>query len=236
MTLSPETDSPDAGREETPEGDRSSADRRVRNVAIGLLVTAVVIGIMAFFAAGNDTAAQEWSGRVLPTPEDKPPIVLADTEGQPFDFRAETEGRLTLLMFGYANCPDVCPISLGTLQSALDELDPTVANNVDMVFVTADPERDTPKQLRAYLDGYNTDFAGLWGSVAEIDEAQRKANVPPAVRETPGADGEYTVGHATQIIAYQHDGVARIVYPFGTRQQDWVRDLPRLIAGDKPTA
>ena len=62
------------------------------------------------------------------------------------------------------------------------------------------------------------------------------AKVPPAVRETPDEDGNYIVGHATQIIAYQDDGIARIVYPFGTRQEDWVRDLPRLLAGEQPTA
>jgi protein SCO1/2 len=200
------------------------------------VVTALAVGLMAVAATRGDTSEGAWAGRVLPEPQSKPPIVLTDTEGRPFDLRAETEGRLTLLMFGYANCPDVCPISLGTLQSALDELDPTVADSVDMVFVTADPERDTPEQLRDYLDGYDPDFAGLWGSTQQVDEAQAMAQVPPAVRETPDEDGNYIVGHATQIIAYQDDGIARIVYPFGTRQQDWVRDLPRLLAGEQPAA
>ncbi|MCP4435152.1 MAG: SCO family protein [Actinomycetia bacterium] len=227
---------PDTELDEPPEPVPAHGNTRVRNAAILVTAVAVVLGAIALLTSGNDPSATEWAGRVLPEPEDKPAIALADTDGNPFDLRADTDGRLTLLMFGYANCPDVCPISLGTLQSALEELDPAVANNVEMVFVTADPERDTAAELRDYLDGYNRDFVGLWGTTDEIDEAQRLANVPPAVRETPDEDGNYTVGHASQIIAYQDDGIARIVYPFGTRQQDWVRDLPRLVAGEQPAA
>jgi protein SCO1/2 len=227
---------------------RTGNESRVRSVAILLLAVAVVLGGLALLvsrgdpgdpdpgAASTGQQSDDWAGRILVEPSSKPPIELLDTELRPFDLQADTEGRLTLLMFGYTNCPDVCPINLGTLASALDEMDPTVANSVDMVFVTADPERDTPEVLRRYLDGYDQDFTGLWGTGAEIADAQRMANVPPAVREEARDDGGYNVGHATQIIAYSSDGIARIVYPFGTRQADWMRDLPRLVAGEKPRA
>jgi protein SCO1/2 len=226
----------------TPAG----GDPRVRSAAILVLAVAVVLGGLALLVSGggsdgsggdataDELVSDDWAGRILTEPEAKPPISLVDTEGRPFDLQAATEGRLTLLMFGYTNCPDVCPINLGTLASALDEMDPTVANSIEMVFVTADPERDTPGVLRDYLDGYDRDFTGLWGEPQQVVEAQQLANVPPAVREEVREDGGYNVGHATQIIAYQADGVARIVYPFGTRQTDWTRDLPRLVAGEIP--
>ena len=216
-------------------------------MAILIAVVVVALGSLALIvASGNGEGDAEgsaasdndggWAGRILPEPEAKPAIELVDTDGAPFDLRTRTEGRLTLLMFGYTNCPDVCPINLGTLSSALDELEPTVANSVDMVFVTADPERDTPEVVRTYLDGYDSGFTGLWGTTEQVVEAQKSANVPPAVREEERPDGGYSVGHATQIIAYSPDGIARIVYPFGTRQQDWMRDLPRLVAGEVPVA
>lgn len=211
-------------------------DHRVRNAAIGIAVVAALLGLLAVVASGKDTSAPGWRGRVLPVAEEKPDIRLSATDGEPFSLREDTTGDLTLLMFGYTNCPDICPISLGTLQAALDELGPDVANRVDMVFVTADPDRDTPERLRSYLDGYSRDFIGLRGTAAEIDEAQSLANVPRAELEEPDDDGEYTVGHATQMIAYQDDGVARIVYPFGTRTEDWIVDLPRLLAGEHPAA
>lgn len=211
------------------------SDRRVRTTAIVIAVVAGLLGLLAVLASGADTSAPGWRGTVLPTPEEKPDIRLTSTDGQPFSLLDDTEGDLTLLMFGYTNCPDICPISLGTLAAALDDLGPDTANRVDMVFVTADPERDTAEQLRGYLDGYSTDFVGLRGSADEIAQAQTLANVPRAELETPDDDGEYAVGHATQIIAYADDGLARIVYPFGTRSEDWIVDLPRLLAGERPS-
>lgn len=225
--------------------DKAGNGPRVRPVAILVLSVAVALGGLALLVTRGDSGGTspnaasggtqgDWAGRILVEPESKPPIELIDTDGQPFDLQTATEGRLTLLMFGYTNCPDVCPINLGTLSAALEEMDPTVGNGIDMVFVTADPERDTPAVIREYLDGYNRDFTGLWGEPTEIVDAQEIANVPPAVREAVRDDGGYNVGHATQIIAYQGDGIARITYPFGTRQADWMRDLPRLLAGEIP--
>jgi protein SCO1/2 len=207
----------------------------VRNTAIGIAAVAVVLGLLAVFASGQDTSAPGWRGRVLPAVQQKPDIQLTSTDGEPFSLIDDTSGELTLLMFGYTNCPDICPISLGTLTAALEDLGPDVANNVDMVFVTADPDRDSLEQLRTYLDGYSPRFIGLRGTATEIAEAQDMANVPRAEIETSDDDGEYAVGHATQMIAYQDDGVARIVYPFGTRAEDWIIDIPRLLAGEQPS-
>lgn len=207
---------------------------RVRNTAIGICVLATLLGVLAVLASRADTSVASWHGQVLPSPQRIPDIRLTDTDGEPFSLIDDTPGDLTLLMFGYTNCPDICPISLGTLAAALDELGPDVANRVDMVFVTADPDRDDLGPLRTYLDGYDPEFIGLRGTATEIAEAQDLAKVPRAVIETPDDDGGYIVGHATQIIAYQDDGTARIAYPFGTRSQDWINDIPRLLAGEIP--
>jgi protein SCO1/2 len=184
---------------------------------------------------GAPASADDWGGTVLGVEQPMPDLRMTDTSGQPFDLRSATAGQLTLLMFGYTHCPDICPISVATLSSALASLDPAVANKVQLVFVTADPERDTPDVLRRFLDQFDEGFVGLRGTLEELDAAQAAANVPPAVRDEPDAEGNYTVGHATQMIAYQPDGIARIVYPFGTREGDWVRDLPRLVAGEHPS-
>ncbi|MFV0318080.1 MAG: SCO family protein [Microthrixaceae bacterium] len=226
-----------SGDEGHPTSDGSSVtdNNTVRNVAIGLAMVAVVLAGLAFLATRADTSAPDWRGRVLPEAEPIPDLTLADTNGEDFNLISDTPGDVTLLMFGYTNCPDVCPISLGTLNAALEDLGPDVANRVDMVFVTADPQRDTPVRLREYLDGYNADFVGLRGTEEQTVDAQDLANVPRAQLEEPDDDGEYAVGHATQIIAYQSDGQARIVYPFGTRAEDWKLDLPRLLDGEHPS-
>jgi protein SCO1/2 len=213
----------------------------VRRTAVLVALAALLVVVAGLLVArGDDEPSRtgdddgSWAGTVLPEPQEKPAIQLTTTQGEPFDLLDATEGKLTLLMFGYTNCPDVCPINLATLEAALEELGPEMANGVEVVFITADPERDTPEVLRSYLDSYSTEFVGLTGEVAEVEQAQRLAQVPVAILDEPDARGGYTVGHATQIIAYQEDGTARTVYPFGTRQQDWIRDLPRLIDGERP--
>ena len=202
---------------------------------VGALILGAAVLVQRSDAGGIDAADSGWAGTVLSIEQTMPDVVLTDTQGQPFDLRAGADGRVTLLMFGYTNCPDICPISVATLASALRSLPPAVADGVRLVFVTADPGRDTPERLRSFLDQFDEDFIGLHGTVEQLDTAQRAANVPPAVRDEPDEEGNYAVGHATQMIAYQPDGVAGIVYPFGTREGDWVNDLPRLVAGERPS-
>lgn len=174
-----------------------------------------------------------YRGVALAEPLEKPDFVLRDTEGRPFRFRQETEGRLTLLFFGYTHCPDVCPVQLANLAAVLGDLPHRDRRRIRVVFVTTDPERDTPERLRAWLDGFDPAFVGLRGSRERVNGIQRSLDLPPAVRQPasgPGpGEGDYTVGHASQVIAFTADGRGRVVYPFGIRQADWARDLPRLL-------
>lgn len=211
------------------------AQRRRTLSAVGAISVAVVLVAAVAFAGSRVVADDaEWAGTVLGVTQETPRVVLRDTGGAEFDV-SESAAEVTLVMFGYTNCPDICPISLATLASALKAMPPDTANKVRFVFITADPERDTPEVLRTYLDQFDDRFIGLTGTVEEINEAQSLANVPLAVRDEPDEDGSYNVGHATQMIAYQADGTARIVYPFGTREGDWLQDLPRLINGETPS-
>ena len=184
----------------------------------------------------SEPSRSGWEGTVLEVAQTKPDINLTDTDGNAYSLLEQTEGQLTILMFGYTNCPDICPISLATLGAAMTDMPPAVANRVRMVFVTADPERDTPEVLDEYLGKFHPSFVGLVGTLEEVEAAQSLVEgVPIAVQEEPDEDGKYTVGHATQMIAYQDDGWARVVYPFGTRAEHWKRDIPRLLNGEFPS-
>jgi protein SCO1/2 len=162
---------------------------------------------------------------VYDPPKPKPSFVLTDTDGMPFDFVAETEGKLALLYFGYTNCPDICPVHLAQIAEVFDRL-PDVARDAEVVFVTVDPERDTPERLRAFLDNFDTRFVGLTGSDEELQKAQKAANVPPAVKVGEGED--YTMEHAGWVIAFAPNGLNYTIYPFGTRQSEWSNDLQIL--------
>jgi protein SCO1 len=198
-------------------------------VALGL-VSATVARVAAdrSGSAGAADTVADLAGVVLDEPRPRPDFTLTDTEGRPFDFRAETEGRLTLLFFGYTSCPDICPIHLATLASTLDR---SGMPQPLVVFVGVDPGRDTPEAVRAYLDRFDRRFIGLTGTAEELVRAQEAAAIPVAVVEPGVGEDDYLVGHASQVMAYTADDLGHVVYPFGVRQQDWAHDLPRLAAG-----
>ena len=183
-------------------------------------------------AEGPRPGTGELHGTVLDPPWPKPDFTLTDTEGRAFDFRSGTDGFLTLLFFGYTSCPDVCPIHMANIAAVLGDLDYADRTRIRVVFVTTDPERDTPERLRAWLDRFDRSFVGLRGSETEVNAIQAELRLPAAIRQPsrPGPlPGAYAVGHAAQVIAFTADGPARVVYPFGTRQSDWAHDLPRLL-------
>jgi protein SCO1/2 len=97
-----------------------------------------------------------------------------------------------------------------------------------VIFVTADPGRDTPERLREWLANFDPEFVGLRGSETEVDSIMLGLGLPPAIRDT-AAGPDYTVGHASQVIAFPPGDGFRVIYPFGTRQADWKHDLAKLL-------
>src|SRR5246500_3469696 len=93
-----------------------------------------------------------YRGGLVSPPLPKPRFVLTDTSGSPFDFWNRTQGSITLLFFGYTYCPNECPMHMANIGLALKKLPAGVANQVNLVFVTTDPARDTPAVLRRWLD------------------------------------------------------------------------------------
>jgi len=173
------------------------------------------------------------SGVQLPTPIARPAFTLPDTYGRPYDFKSQTAGTLTLLFFGYTNCPDVCPVHLANIEVALKTMEYADRQRVRVIFVTTDPARDSATAVRKWLDSFDPAFIGLRGTEAQADSVQRLLGLAPAIRGPKQADGSYSVGHAGQVIVFQPDDTARVVYPFGTRQTEWVHDLPLLLRASR---
>lgn len=170
-------------------------------------------------------------GAELPTPVPKPDFTFTDSKGKPFPFVASTSGKVTLLFFGYTNCPDICPVHLANIAAVLDKLSDDVTRDVEVVFVTTDPARDSVAVLDRWVKGFNPKFVGLTGPDSVLAAAQSIVKLLPAVPDsTRNASGGYAVGHAATVIAFTRDGQGRVMYPFGTRQRDWAHDLPLLLA------
>jgi protein SCO1/2 len=175
-----------------------------------------------------DRSEATYRGGLVTPPLAKPQFTLTDTSGTPFDFRLETQGYVTLLFFGYTHCPDECPLHMAAIATSLQQVPEYVRNQVKVVFVTADPARDTSTVLRAWLNHFDRRFIGLTGNAATIEAAQRAAQVP-AASKTVLANRAYEVGHASFVLAYTKDNLAHVIYPGGITPTDWAHDLPLLV-------
>jgi protein SCO1 len=164
--------------------------------------------------AGSTQASPRYPGAtVLPVTVNKPDLTLTDTSGQPYNLAASTAGRVTLVYFGYTHCPDVCPINMALSAEALQRMPARERSAVTVVFVTTDPARDTPPVLRAWLDHFNSNFVGLTGSMAQIQQAEQAIGMPLSYADaappgTPG--GGYEIVHAGYTLVYSQDNVAHL--------------------------
>lgn len=215
---------------------RTPAVRRARHlprtVAIAALGAAATLGGLVGCADSESPEASvsshaAYRGLAVDPPFTLPETILTDTEGEPFDLRDRAAGKLVFIFVGYTNCPDICPVQIANVAAVLRQ-NPAWDGRVTVVFVTADPERDTPERLREWLNNFNPRFVGLRGTYEELhafeDELHLARSIVPDPRE-----GNYAVGHAAQMIAFAPDG-RQVIYPFGIRQEDYAHDIPRLLA------
>ena len=183
---------------------------------------------LASLAPVQQGARGPYRGGMVTPPLPKPSFVLRDTSGAPFDFRNRTQGSVTLLFFGYTNCPDQCPMHMANIGMALKDLPSDVADQIKLVFVTTDPARDTAAVLRRWLDNFDRHFVGVTGTQAALEMIQKTAGVPVA-QKSDASNGRYSVAHANFVLAYTKDNLAHVIYPGGVGKDDWVHDL-RLLA------
>jgi protein SCO1/2 len=169
-----------------------------------------------------------WEGVIVTPPITKPKATLTDTSGQPFDFQKETQGTVTLLYVGYTHCPDICPQHMADIADVLKTLPADVSSEIKVVFVTADPDRDTADVLRKWLDLFNKSYIGLRGTQAQVDDFQRQIGISPGTKEDLGS-GNYSVSHAAFVIAYGADNAANLLYPAGVTKDTWIHDLTKLV-------
>jgi protein SCO1/2 len=197
---------------------------------------ACLIASLLLIGACSETPPKPFNPTGLAGPQIQPPVpkpdfILTTTDGKPFDFRKETEGKVALLFFGYTNCPDVCPVHLANIAAALKKLGPDENNGIRVVFVTNDPARDTPEKLRAWLDKFDERFIGLTGDSLALAAAMQQLRLGQPIMEPGTTPDNYTIGHSTLVLAFTRDNLAHVVYPFGIRQADWAKDLQLLVKG-----
>jgi protein SCO1/2 len=185
---------------------------------VSALLLAILAGGLLWYASDRPLNAQSSGTSVA---DIGGPFALTDQDGArrtDRDFR----GHYVLLYFGYSDCPDVCPATLGVMADALAKLGPR-ASRFRPVFVTVDPERDTPPVLKKYLAAFGPNFVGLTGTLADIAKVAHEYRVYFAKHPLEG--GSYAVDHSSVIYLLGPDGKLAKFYDETTTPDQLAKDL-----------
>jgi protein SCO1/2 len=198
-------------------------DKRTLRVGFGALALLALAAAAVFLSARP--ADFRGTSYAEPYPV-APAITLTRADGQPFRL-SDQRGKIVLLFFGYTSCPDVCPTTLAELKLVMDELG-DAADSVRVVFITVDPDRDTPEKIQKYVEHFNPAFLGLTGSMDELQVVWDDYGVYRSVNQSASALG-YIVDHTARITLIDGDGNLRLSYGFQTPVEDIVHDIKLLL-------
>ncbi|MFF9122437.1 SCO family protein [Streptomyces sp. NPDC014889] len=171
---------------------------------------------------------------VLDQPFEKPDLVLTDTRGKKYDLRKETAGHPTLVYFGYTHCPDACPLTMSNIAFAMKALPKAQQDDLRVVFVTTDPDRDTPAELGKWLKMIDPQFIGLTGDFSTIQAGARTLgiSIEPTTKDK---NGKLVSMHGTQVIAFSpKTDAGYVLYGEDATADDYTKDLPRIVKGENP--
>ena len=152
---------------------------------------------------------------------------LTDHHGQERTL-ADFKGKVVTIFFGYTQCPDVCPTALSGMSTVMQELGPD-AERVQVIFVTVDPERDTPELLAQYVPAFDARFLGLYGTPEKIAEVAKEFRV--FYRKSGDLAGHYTIDHTAGTYVFGPDGRPRLYVKHAEDPQVVVADIKALLAG-----
>ena len=202
-----------------------------RSVGIGLLILGTLTaaaGAAVGFAQPDRPSPLR--GMIFEPPRQAPDLPLIDQEGRPFSL-SRHRGKFLLLFFGYIFCPDVCPTTLVVLANARERLG-AAAKDVQVIFISVDPERDTPKVIKRYVAYFDTTFIGLSGDPEAVASVARAYGVRYGKRPSSTPD-RYSVDHTALTYLIDRSGRLVAAYPFETSVDDLVADLKFLTGGKR---
>lgn len=155
-------------------------------------------------------------------------FTLTDHHRERFEL-SSVRGKVVLLFFGYTMCPDVCPTTLSELSTVVSRLGAD-GGRVKTLYVTVDPERDTPEVLKADLELFRLDALGLTGTREEIDRVVALYGASYRIVPTPESAGQYSVSHSTTLYVLDGDGTVRRTFPYEATADEIVEGIRSILA------
>ena len=199
-------------------------DRKLLNV--GGLILLLLLGAVLYtivFSQPPSYRGTTYAEPFLPAPE----ILLTKADGDEFKL-SDQRGKVVVLFFGYTSCPDVCPTTLAEMKLVMDKLGEKAAQNVQIVLVSVDPDRDTPERIQDYADHFHPSFLGLSGAQNELEPIWKDYSI---VREAVESDSAFGViiNHTARLFMVDPQGNLRLTYGYGTPVEDIVHDIKLLL-------
>lgn len=183
----------------------------------------VMAGLLASCQQGSSAS---FIGTDLTGTQFGKPLTLTDHTGKLRSIN-DFKGKVVVLFFGYTHCPDVCPTTMSDLKQTMKLLGDK-ANDVKVLFVTVDPERDTQEVLAQFVPGFDPRFIGLRGTVAEVAANLNEYKVYAAKVSEPGKSG-YTMDHSAGLYVFDKSGAPRIYLGYGEKPENIAHDLQLLL-------
>ncbi|MDR7418132.1 MAG: SCO family protein [Armatimonadota bacterium] len=185
------------------------------------------IAAIIFVVLAASCQRVSFRGKALETPRPVPGFALIDQHGQAFTF-TDQRGRVVLVFFGYTRCPDVCPFTLATFRDVARQLGPEAAR-VRFVFVTVDPEQDTPAFLNRYMRLFHPDFVGLTGTPEALKPVYAFFGASFRRVKVPNSAVGYLMAHSVNVAVIDRDGRWRVNLDHNAPAADMLHDIRQLL-------
>jgi protein SCO1/2 len=190
-----------------------------------MVIGAALAGILAIWFLAF-ARPYTFRGSQIEPPVPAAPIELKRADGSVYRL-SESIGKVTLVFFGYTTCPDFCPATLADMKRIKTELG-EAASKVNFIFITVDPQRDTPERTQSYASGFDPQFIGLSGSEADLEPVWKGYWVYREIQHGQSAVG-YLVDHSTRIYLIDPAGDLRLTFAYGTSPVDIAADVRYVL-------
>ena len=191
------------------------------------LISMFVMTMLLTGCFGND---EDWHGKSISGLMPELEFDLVNSQGEPVS-GSDYSGRVRMLFFGFTSCPDVCPTALQKLNQVTSSLAPELQDEVLTLFVSVDPQRDTPERLANYVDFFGDNIVGLTGTEPQLRELAKRYRTTFGYDE-PGPDGNYAVSHSSAIYVFDREGDPRLLMRSDLSAEEIRHDLVALIQED----
>jgi protein SCO1 len=195
------------------------------------LMLFVLVSTITVVMTGCSEGSHEFSGAVSDPPPVVQDFVLTNQHGD--DFQMSTDSKdVSIIFFGYTLCPDVCPTTLSDMIKAKRALGADAAR-VSFIWITVDPERDTPQVLSQRIQVFDPEFVGLSGSRESLKEVWDDFGIVAERDDSQGSAAGYLISHTSNTFLVDRDMKNRVVFPFGTASDDIAADIAAILREQK---